>query len=326
MDETTIQRLHQYLQALKALQRSVERAMMQNVYQGTGRMAVKTYRGIQTKIAELLPDDFYVTDTLALEVDDSVQEEHTLSQVQLAANQMIIYVEGLVREGRGVAFPPFEAGDLRTLGRDLQEQIMRLTQTTLRRALSNVDVDVAMPGPNFRDANLDDANLEGANLSGRSLRGASLVRANLRAANLSGANLKDASLQDATLEGANLAGANVKGVNATHANFTAANLTGANFRDANLEGAVFTGAQISGTNFYGANLMGAILPDGSEFARSIDLARFNASAGHDHERAGRRVHIEINTDDDDDKPKRGESPEPPVPTVPPVPPTPPEFR
>ena len=94
------QKIQQYQQALKALQRSVERSLQEGTYEGTGKMAVKSYQGIQRKIAELLPEDFYITDTLALEVDGEAQERHMLSQVQLAASQMIIYLDGLLREYR----------------------------------------------------------------------------------------------------------------------------------------------------------------------------------------------------------------------------------
>ncbi|MBE2268590.1 MAG: hypothetical protein IAE80_10210, partial [Anaerolinea sp.] len=98
MDETQLNKVQQYLQALKALQRSVERAVHQDVYQGTGRMAVKQYTGIQRKVAELFPEDFYVTDTLTLELDENIEERHMLSQVQLASSQMVIYLEGVLRD------------------------------------------------------------------------------------------------------------------------------------------------------------------------------------------------------------------------------------
>src|SRR5664279_2064447 len=178
MDETTYPKLQQYQQAVKALQRSVERSLQEDTYEGTGKMAVKSYQGIQRKIAELYPEDFYLTDTLSLEVGGDDQERHMLSQVQLAANQMIIYLEGLLREYRassGVA--PADWGDLRTwgrdFGRDLQQQIINMTKATIERAVRNVDVDVHGPDT-MQGAVMEGAQLEGANFSGRNLKDAIL--------------------------------------------------------------------------------------------------------------------------------------------------------
>ena len=84
-------------------------------------VVVKTplYQGIQRKIAELFPEDFYITDTLTLESDGDLKERHMLSQVQLAASQMIIYVDGLLRDYRTTSgTSPQEWGDLKTWGRD----------------------------------------------------------------------------------------------------------------------------------------------------------------------------------------------------------------
>lgn len=331
MDETKIQKIQQYLQALKALQRSVERAVQMDVYQGTGRMAVKQYAGIQRKVAELYPEDFYVTDTLTLELDEEIAERHMLSQVQLAAGQMVIYLEGLLREqnvsGRGFEFRGdinVERGDWRGLGREIQDQIMRLTRETIQRAVSNIDVDVQTNrGESYRDANLEGATLDGANFSGRNLRGANMTGVHAHNGNFSGANMKDAMLEGADFEGSNFSGANLKNVNATGARFTGCNLTGANFRDAVVEGADFTGARIDGANLVGAILEGATLPNGEEYKRESDLNRYHAS----HSESGRRIRIEIDTDDDE-KPKHypPEPPEPPVPPVPPVPPMPPHDR
>jgi hypothetical protein len=330
MDEVKLQKIQQYLQALRALQRSVERAVQMDVYQGTGRMAVKQYTGIQRKVAELFPEDFYVTDTLTLELDDQIEERHLLSQVQLAAGQMVIYLEGVLREnhrhpGEGGFRPgefPLERGDWRAIGREIQDQVMRLTRETIQRAVSNIDVDVQPGrGESYRDANLEGAQLNGANFSGRNLRGANLAKVSAVDSNFSGANLKDASLEEGNFENANFSGANLKNANAEHARFVGANLTGTNFRDANLEGVDFTEAKLAGANLYGANLEGATLPNGEAFERESDLNRYHAAHGHE---SGRRIRIEIDTDDDE-KPKR-EPPEPPtpMPPMPPVPPTPPE--
>src|SRR5450432_1094516 len=141
-------------------------------------MGVKSYQGIQRKVAELFPEDFYITDTLTLETDGDLKERHMLSQVQLAASQMIIYLDGLLRDYRmasGTASNDFS--DLRSLGRDLgrdlQEQIINMTRTTIRRALTNVDVDVH-GADSMRGADMEGAQLEGANFSGQNMKDVNL--------------------------------------------------------------------------------------------------------------------------------------------------------
>ncbi len=273
-------------------------------------MAVKGYQGIQRKVAELLPEDFYITETLALEGNGDAQERHMLSQVQLAASQMIIYLDGLLREYRTTSgVTPADWGELRNwgrdFGRDLQEQIINLTRTTIRRAVEGIDVDIQGAPDSLRGADMEGASLEGANFSGRNLKDVNLKGAELRGANFSGANLVNGYLEGANAANANFSGANLKDSSLKGANLTGANLTGANLKNADLEGADLTGAQISGANFKGASLKGATLPKGTEFRNEGDLYEYGAferspSTGRHH------VHIEINRDDEE-KPKNDDA-------------------
>src|SRR5579871_5971640 len=162
MDETMYQKIQQYHQALKALQRSVERSLQEGTYEGTGRMGVKSYQGIQRKVAELLPEDFYITDTLALELNGDEKERHMASQVQLAASQMIIYLEGILREYRvstgtvGTDMADWKSFG-RSFGQDLQQQIINMTRATIQRAVSDVDIDVQGGRDSLRGANMEGA-------------------------------------------------------------------------------------------------------------------------------------------------------------------------
>ena len=306
MDDVSYQKLQQYQQALKALQRSVERSLQEGTFEGTGKMGVKSYQGIQRKVAELFPEDFYITETLALESEGDMQERHMVSQVQLAASQKIIYLDGLLREYRqssGVATG--EWGDLkswgRDFGRDLQQQIIDLTRTTIRRAVEGIDIDV-QGGESLRGADMEGAHLEGANFSGRNLKDANLENADLRNANFTGANLSGANLEGANAAGANFSGANLKDANLEGVDFSNANLTGANCKGANLERANLTEARIVGANFKDATLKGATMPKGQEYRNEGDLFAYGASArgsstGQHH------VRIEITRDEEDEKPK-----------------------
>ncbi|MFN8447432.1 MAG: pentapeptide repeat-containing protein [Anaerolineae bacterium] len=309
MDDQMYLKIQQYQQALKALQRSVEHSIQNETYEGTGKMAVKSYQGIQRKVAELLPEDFYVTDTLALEMDSELKERHMLSQVQLAANQLLIYLDGLLREHRAMTgTTPADWGELknwgRSFGRDLQDQIINMTRATIERAVRNVDIDVQGPD-SLRGAVMEGAKLEGANFSGRNLKDAILKGANLRGANFSGANLVNVDMEGADCEDANFSGANLKDTNLPHVNFGNANLTGANFKNAHLEGANLAGAKIAGANFKDANLKGATMPRGEEFHNEGDLVQYGASA---RGASTGRAHVRIEITDDEDKPKNDDQP------------------
>jgi hypothetical protein len=87
------------------------------------------------------------------------------------------------------------------------------------------------------------------------------------------------------------------------ANFTGANLERAPFNGANLNRANLRNAKLQGAKMVGVQLNGAVLPDGAIWQRGEDLSRFGVTM------SGKRIHIEINTDDDkedgdDEKPKR----------------------
>ena len=313
MDEQMYAKVQQYQQALKALQRSVERSLQEGTYEGTGKMGVKSYQGIQRKIAELFPEDFYITDTLVLEVSGEEKERHMLSQVQLAASQMIIYVEGLLRDYRvstgTVGADPADWRSLgKNIGRDLQEQIINMTRATIQRAVSNIDVDIQGGPDSLRGADMEGAQLEGADFSGRNMKDVNLNHANLHGANFSGANLANATFESANAEGANFSGANLKDTNLPKMNLTGANLTGANLKNANLEGADLTGAQIAGANFKDASLKGAIMPQGREFRNEGDLYQYGAS-GRGTSTGQRHVRIEITNDDDEEEKRKNDEDE-----------------
>jgi hypothetical protein len=138
LDDNTRQALRQLLPALQALAKSVERALLTETYRGTSGMAVKSYRSLQGKVAELLPNDHYVTDALTLEVTADASEREKVAQVQLAVSQLVNYLEGLVR--RSGKSGEFE--DLSDLGRELRERILATTRDAVKRAMANVDIDM----------------------------------------------------------------------------------------------------------------------------------------------------------------------------------------
>jgi hypothetical protein len=138
MEENTRQALRQILPALKALAKSVERAYWSGTYEGTGDMAVKSYRSLQKRIAEILPDDYYVAEALVLEIAPEATEQQRVAQVQLAVSQLKEYVEGLLKANR----PTGEVEDLSDLGRELRDRIVLTTREAIRKAMENIDVDI----------------------------------------------------------------------------------------------------------------------------------------------------------------------------------------
>ena len=259
MDENAAGQLRQYLTALRALQQSVERTLQQGAYDGAAAMAIKSYEGLHGRIAELMPDDYYVSNVLALEVAADAEERAVLSHVQFAATQLLLYLESRLREAAPIPPRPPQppmAPYFGTLGRDLSDQIINMTRTTLKRAISGIDVDVQI-GRDFSDRNLAGQDFSNQNLQGCDFEDAVLTGANLSNANLSGTNLGDALFDDAILIGANLNGANMKDASFAGANLEGASLRGVNAKDVSFEGAVLSGAFLDGANLHDASFENA---------------------------------------------------------------------
>jgi hypothetical protein len=116
-----IEKLKPLIQAMRALNKSLERSINMNGGQGTGKMSVKSYRSLHQRITELMPDDFYIAETLAL--DETEGDDVTLSnQVMLASNQLLIYLDDITKDqqknfidARGI---PLD------MGRDIGDQII----------------------------------------------------------------------------------------------------------------------------------------------------------------------------------------------------------
>ena len=143
MDETTAASLSQLRLAFKSLAKSVEKALMTEMYPGSGDQSARSYRSLHTHAVTLIPDDYYVREVLALDVADDAPEKQKLAAVSLQAGQMVDYLDGLLKPDPRIAFSSPDFDDIRTLGRDLQEQILAVTRTTLKRALSGIDISIS---------------------------------------------------------------------------------------------------------------------------------------------------------------------------------------
>ena len=157
----------------------------------------------------------------------------------------------------------------------------------------------------LRDANLNDACFKYASLHTAKLMGAALLDTNFDNADLCFAELRDAKyhrkanwekakLRYVYLEGVDLSDANMKGADLEYVILKDADLWGTNLQGANLLGANLQGAKINpidppeesifdGPEFDGVtvhtmgesrktNLLGATLPDGTEFTEESDYS------------------------------------------------------
>jgi|GEM_PF-4454302 len=126
--------------AFKAMSKSVTQALMTGTYKGTARMMVKSYQKMQAKAAEAVPDDFFIT-SLELDITDDMTEEEQLTQVQIASQQITSYLDGILRENHTHVYTA-EFDDLRSLGTEIRDQVIRMTKGTLKNALSGIDIDI----------------------------------------------------------------------------------------------------------------------------------------------------------------------------------------
>lgn len=148
MSEQEINRL---MMAVKSLMKAVERSIASETYEGIADTMAANYRALHTKIAELHPDDYYVTTVLTLNIPESADDRQKVSLVQLAASQMYHYLASLraesgFRPGRGFRGHggPWENDWSRhhDLGREISEEVMAFTKETMRRAFDAFDFDI----------------------------------------------------------------------------------------------------------------------------------------------------------------------------------------
>jgi hypothetical protein len=135
MDENTLQELSRLREALKALTSAADKSLFVEQYRGTGRLHVKNYRRLHARVMEILPDDGILS-SYTLD-DDAEDEQSQVAEVRLLAEQLNMYLRGLLREA-GPHTAEFD--DLRNLGGELRDQIINMTKRSLQQALSNLDL------------------------------------------------------------------------------------------------------------------------------------------------------------------------------------------
>lgn len=143
MDENLNKTVQQLLLAFKSLQKSVEKSLLTGIADGTGATAIRGYQRLQARAKELMPDDFFITEVLVLDVEEDADDDKNLAQVNLLSSQAVDYLEGLYKaQAKAAAKADFEeiGYSLRDLGQEIQEQVMNMTRKTLKRAVANIDI------------------------------------------------------------------------------------------------------------------------------------------------------------------------------------------
>lgn len=144
-NESPMTELRRLRHALKAMARSVSKSLATESYAGAGNLVVRNYQRLHQKSVELFPDDYFI-ETFALEDDvEGLDDRQKLTQVQFMLNQMLTYVESVLRDESPNSA---DMDDIRSMGGELRDQILRMTKTTIKSALSNIDfADWSPPEP-----------------------------------------------------------------------------------------------------------------------------------------------------------------------------------
>lgn len=141
-DEKQTQDLLRLKHALRAMSKSVNKALMMGNVDGTGDMMLKNYQRLHAKTIELFPDDFFIQ-SLEVELAPELDDKQKMSQVQLVTEQLATYVDSLLHDMRPSSFydPIPDMEDIRNFGFNIRDQIVRLTRSTLKSTLANIDFD-----------------------------------------------------------------------------------------------------------------------------------------------------------------------------------------
>jgi hypothetical protein len=140
----------------------MEKAFHTGMYEGTGNTVVRSYNKLHERTKQLLPDDYFINEVLVLEVTDASDDEQKIGQVRLVCDQLIEYLENLIKQSgknhreRSERRAKIVMGDMiiddsvlgqegetwGDLARDLNDQILRVTKQAIRRAMENIDFGI----------------------------------------------------------------------------------------------------------------------------------------------------------------------------------------
>jgi hypothetical protein len=95
MKQLTIEDLRALIRlipAARALHDELDRSIHLETFEGTGDLAARSFRGLQQSVYAITEDPYIAA--LEIPASDAVPDRHLVSQVILAASQLIAYLEG----------------------------------------------------------------------------------------------------------------------------------------------------------------------------------------------------------------------------------------
>src|SRR5437660_325344 len=98
MDDTTRETLIQFIIAVRAFAKSVEKSLFTGTFEGIiSDVMVKKYLGLQARAIQLLPEDFYIKDVLSLDIPENADDHQKTLLINLSVGQLLEYLEELIR-------------------------------------------------------------------------------------------------------------------------------------------------------------------------------------------------------------------------------------
>ncbi|MDX1994345.1 MAG: hypothetical protein SF029_18325 [bacterium] len=123
MNEQSYRKLKQLRAALAALADSMERSLNWSIQRGTGGVSARSYRGLQASIAQLLPDDVYITQGLVLELPEDASDSLHFSTTLMLVKQLNAYLRELIKD----LDAQFTSEQNPTTIRDLKRKLAEMT-------------------------------------------------------------------------------------------------------------------------------------------------------------------------------------------------------
>jgi hypothetical protein len=93
LNATELRELINLLAPLRSLKETAEKNVHLELFQGTGDLTVRSYRGLRGRALKILDDPYL--EALEVDVRENTTEQEKVSQAILAAGQLLAYLEAI---------------------------------------------------------------------------------------------------------------------------------------------------------------------------------------------------------------------------------------
>jgi hypothetical protein len=90
--DDTLRSLIRLIPPARALKEELEKSLTMETFMGTGDIAVRSFQGLQASVASITNDPY--VSSLTIVVQEGANDMEKVSQVNLAAGQLLAYLEG----------------------------------------------------------------------------------------------------------------------------------------------------------------------------------------------------------------------------------------